>query len=457
MGVKARASQPLAGLWPVVAVSDHGHPPQMGRLRISVGVPQPRRIAGFAWQVVTDCAAMSHREALSLDTAKSPQGPAAHDRPSSAARVRILSFRAALPSISRCNTYEFEDTICAIDDADLVVAAPRRISPTLSRVLQTVSRRSGWNITAKRQLAPLSVDGQYEMTFVAVQSPNQLTHLRTIKGWRESSRLAVCYLEEVWKKWVEDYAGPTSPLQLLKDFDHVFVNCFGSIAPLQALIGRPVHYLPPAVDALRFCPSAERRSIDVYYMGRRSPVTHQALIDLLTAGRLAYLFDSIVGQDVLDVQQHRLLLASMLKNCRYFVVQTAKADRDDHTSGQQEVGFRFFEGAAAGTVMIGSAPEVSTFEMNFDWPDVVVPMPYDYPAIGEMIAELDNQPERLARIRHDNVVNCLRRHDWCHRWVEVLNACGLPLPSGVSTRIQRLTTAAEEVGKLYADAGLTAR
>ena len=63
---------------------------------------------------------------------------------------------------------------------------------------------------------------------------------------------------------------------------------------------------------------------------------------------MSYEFDSIIGREVRDVREHRLLLANTIKNSRYFIVQTAKVDREDHTAGQQEVGFRYFEGAAGG-------------------------------------------------------------------------------------------------------------
>ena len=54
-------------------------------------------------------------------------------------------------------------------------------------------------------------------------------------------------------------------------------------------------------------------------------------------------------------------------------------------------------------------------------------MPFDCPEIGELIADLDQQPERLARIRRDNVVNSLLRHDWYHRWSEILRTIDLPM------------------------------
>lgn len=112
------------------------------------------------------------------------------------------------------------------------------------------------------------------------------------------------------------------------------------------------------------------------------------------------------------------------------------------TEGQQEVGFRFFEGAAAGVVMIGEPPNVASFSENFDWPDAVVRLPLGSTEIGAVIDELEGQPERVARIRRDNVANALRRHDWVYRWNQVLEVVGLEPTAAARNRQARLAALA---------------
>ena len=93
--------------------------------------------------------------------------------------------------------------------------------------------------------------------------------------------------------------------------------------------------------------------------------------------------------------------------------------------GQMEVGYRFFEGAASGAVMIGDSPNNEAFRTYFNWEDSVVPIPFDAENIREILADLDAQPDRLERIRRTNVSNSLLRHDWGYRWQEIIAAAGL--------------------------------
>jgi hypothetical protein len=87
---------------------------------------------------------------------------------------------------------------------------------------------------------------------------------------------------------------------------------------------------------------------------------------------------------------------------------------------QEEIGYRFFEGAAAGTVMLGSPPKTEVFNRYFDWPDAIIPVPFDVPNIGQILQDLNAQSDRLEQIRRNNVINCLRRYDWLYLWQRIL-------------------------------------
>jgi hypothetical protein len=102
------------------------------------------------------------------------------------------------------------------------------------------------------------------------------------------------------------------------------------------------------------------------------------------------------------------------------------------------MGFRFFEGAAAGTVMIGQPPDIPAFRENFDWPDAVIPIAYDEPNIAKILADLDSEPKRLAEIRKNNVIQSLLRHDWVYRWKDILHIAGLKPTPAIAAREKRL-------------------
>ncbi len=238
-------------------------------------------------------------------------------------------------------------------------------------------------------------------------------------------------------------------LKLLSQFDYVLLNCIGSIPKVQKEINRPCSYIPPGVDMFRFCPypNPPVRSVDVYSLGRKSQVTHKALLDLAQKKHFFYIYDTVPCMKTFYPRQHRDLIANIAKRSRYFVANTAKINRQCETHGQIEVGFRFFEGAAAGTVMFGVPPENEAFREYFDWPDAVINVPFDSPNIADILAELDSQPERLEKIRKNNIVQSLLRHDWVYRWKSILKMSGLDPRPALVAREKRLKELANVIKK----------
>ncbi len=277
--------------------------------------------------------------------------------------------------------------------------------------------------------------------------------LNAIDGWRRRCGFAVCYLGEAWEHLLPVYL-----LELLRDFDHVFVGVRGASESIARITGRPCSYLPMGVDTLGFCPFPRRpaRTIDVCGLGRRSVVTHAALLDLAQRTGFFYYYDTIRSNPyrglsaqmtfrVSDHREHRLLLANLLKRSRYFIVNRAWADEPVRTRGRDEIAARFYEGAAAGAVLLGNPPDTEDFRAQFGWPDAVVPIPFDAPNVAEVIAELDADPVRTADIRKANVANALLRHDWAYRLRAVLQAAGLPPTRRMLARESRLAQLAAEV------------
>src|SRR5258705_13338084 len=157
-------------------------------------------------------------------------------------------------------------------------------------------------------------------------------------------------------------------------------------------------------------------------MGRRPPETHKAVLRMADAGEWYYMYDAGTNYSVSSHAEHRRRLADMIKRSRFFLVNPASgADKVERTRGQQELGFRFFEGAAAGAVLIGDAPHNASFNEYFGWQDSVIPLPFDSGDVADVIAELEADPSRLGRISKTNVVNSLRRHDHVYRWGQVLS------------------------------------
>lgn len=346
--------------------------------------------------------------------------------PTGRPRILLFSRRNAARTLPfRCAHFEFEDVIADIDSVELLAPRVDHTTPRY-RYAKMLAYHSPLvlNPGVKRR----SFDGEYDIFLAICGDPSDLLAISTLGNWRERCKTAVCVIDEVWVRQMPAYA---NYLRMLRGFDLVCLYYSQSVGPLNKLIGSRTMYLPPAVDAIRFCPYPDppERVIDIYSMGRRSATTHQALRNFATKKNLFYLYDSTSADQVLDRTQHRELYANTLKRSRYFIVNPGLIDRPEVRGNQIEIGYRYFDGIAAGAINIGERPKNDVFPQLFDWPDSVVDFPYNSTNFEEAIQELESAPEIDARIRRTNVQQALLRHDWMYRWENILDAIQInPLP-----------------------------
>jgi Glycosyl transferases group 1 len=373
-------------------------------------------------------------------------------------RILLVSMREITNLVALCNLYEFEDIISEINTVDML----KLLTPD-DGAMRKIYKLTKY-LTNSKPLAEFLVPGtnpyflnqEYELFFPTFNFPFELFALHSFKNWRQKCNKAVCYIVEFW----ESYFQPSNLyfLEFLKDFDHIFVGTKNSTEAIAKFTGRPCTYLPPGVDTLKFSPYPllPYRSIDVCNLGRRSSVTHQALLEFAQQQQIFYYYDTIKASGmknaskqqtfaVNNAKEHRSLLANLIKRSRYFFANRARVNETELIKTSQEFGSRFFEGAAAGTIMIGEPPMTEEFYKYFDWPDAVIKIPFDAPEIGEIIADLDAQPERLARIRKDNVVNSLLRHDWVYRLETILEAVDVQPSEIMLSRKAELRNVANQI------------
>jgi hypothetical protein len=149
--------------------------------------------------------------------------------------------------------------------------------------------------------------------------------------------------------------------------------------------------------------------------------------------------------EVADFTQHRNLFASFAKRSKYFLVSPGKMNQPNETAGQPEVGYRYFEGAAAGTVMLGQAVDCELFRSAFPWPDAVIEIDTDGSDVLSVIAEMESTPERVRAMSQRNAAESLRHHDWIHRWLEIFRIAGLVPAPGMTARQRRLADLAQTI------------
>lgn len=360
--------------------------------------------------------------------------------------VSALSVRELDRHPSRCYGFEFEDVAVDLLGARLVAPEFTQRPPRIgARKLQRWIRRLTGMVPEHRQLVgPTRISEKQDLFLMMCVGAGDLGILERIRGWRENSAVAVCWIQELYAKGVKDIRHP----ELLDQFDLVVTNCVQTIEPLRRQCRARVEYLPLGVDALAFCPhpNPPARGIDIFWMGRRTAREHQALYAAAEAAGLSYLFATTAPENIPNLGEHRRQLIHRIQCSKLFVVAPSRSNEPEVTGGQEEVGFRYFEGAAAGAVMIGRAADTPTFEECFSWPEAVIPLPSGPAQYPAFLAELLSQPERLAGVRSDGMYHCLTRHDWAFRIEALLQLVGL----GGLGDTQAMTRRKQELHRLAA-------
>jgi len=364
-------------------------------------------------------------------------------------RICMSTLRNLTSRAFRSALYEAEDVLAEIDAVDLIcleAGQGLRIKESWLRwpLYHDLSRKL---IFLNPGLRKVRLSQEYDLFVAVCQDFWDLPYINAIDGWRDRCKTSVCWIDEMWAASI---SGFKYCLHALSRFDHIFVGCRGSVDTLSKAINRSCHWLPPAVDTLRFSPYPKppARNIDVYSVGRRWEGVHRALLQAARRKEIFYVYDTLRGAantETYDNQQHRDLFANLVKRSRYFEVAPSKMDTPQQTRGQVEVGYRYYEGAAAGAVMIGQVPDCDAFGEMFPWQDAVIPIQSDGSDVCEVLARLDSDPGGVSAISRRNAAESLLRHDWMYRWKEMFGLAGVEPFPGMAARERRLKELADLV------------
>jgi hypothetical protein len=169
------------------------------------------------------------------------------------ARVLMPTWRKFMPIAARGLPYEAQDVFASVDDVDLIALEPG----SGFRWKQMWQRRLLWR-DVTRKLAYLNpglkrvrLQKDYDLLVQICTSWWDLFYINAIDGWTDRCRTKICILDELWVGWLPLFK---YWLPALRRFDHLFVAYEGTAKPLSEAVGRPCHFLPSAVDVLRFSP-----------------------------------------------------------------------------------------------------------------------------------------------------------------------------------------------------------
>jgi hypothetical protein len=348
---------------------------------------------------------------------------------------------------------EAEDVLVATNDVDLI-----RLETTgRFRLTESLQRRLLYHDVTRKPaflnpgLRPVRLNKDYDLMILACPLSWDARYVNAIREWKKRCGVSVCWIDELWAHSVPDFK---YWLPLLNEFDHVVLGREGSVGAVSAALGRACHHVGGGVDALRFSPFPDPpdRVIDVYSIGRRCDGIHRRLLKLAGEGKLFYVYDTLQNTGDIETQdhgQHRDLYANVAKRSRFFMVAAAKVNLHSQTHGQVEVPFRYFEGAAAGGVLLGQSLDCDSFREMFNWPDSVIDVEPDGSDVVETLRKLASQPEVLCQISRRNAAEALLRHDWVYRWKQILAIAGFESTPAMEARIARL----QELAALTATGG----
>jgi hypothetical protein len=374
-----------------------------------------------------------------------------------AARICMPTWRNFRKNAYRCGLYEAQDVLVEIDDVDLIGLDITTWGAWLGEYWlrrPLYHDASGKLIFANAGLRKVRLRKDYDLFVAVCATILDLPFINAVARWRDHCKIGVCWLDELW---VSDISHFKYWLPALSQFDYVFIGCRGSVSALSQATNRTCYWLPGGIDALRFSPFPDppARVVDAYSIGRRYEGIHHEMLEAAARGEIFYVHDTHAGggmTEVYDYWQHRELFANMAKRSRYFVVAAAKADVPGETGGQVEIGYRYFEGTAAGAVMIGDLPDCDAYKELFGWPESVIRIQPDGSDTMAVLRELGSDPERMAAISRRNAQEALLRHDWMYRWNEMFRIAGIEPSPHKAAREQRLKNLADP--SVSADPGL---
>src|SRR3974390_559077 len=198
--------------------------------------------------------------------------------------VLVLSMRRLATLVAYCIEYEFEDVISDLMAAD-------RVEPQDMDGLEFSRRGYRYSLlfTGSKGMAraistprgAIKLDRDYELFFPVFNHVHELFALACIPDWRKRCRLPAGDISELWLHQLPHYL-----VEMLAQFDHIFLGVIHPVQEVARIAGRPCTYLPLAADVLKFSPFPDLplRSIDVCNIGRQSQVTHDSLMRMARQG-----------------------------------------------------------------------------------------------------------------------------------------------------------------------------
>ena len=335
-----------------------------------------------------------------------------------------------------------EDFISSVDEVDWYVPEYKSGNVNRQRWSERLSRRFlrvPWNPAYR--MPPIEVE--YDVFYVQCMFVWDLAYIGRIPDWSKKIKKSVIYITELFQTQLDHYPILT---EVLKRFDLVITAYTGTEDALQKRIGVKTVFCTSGVDALKSAPDPAKfhRPVELHSMGRCNKVFFREFQKLVDQYGWTYIYNTFHLSVLHDYRMHRKYLSDILKRTLFFEVNPAKFDEELESKNQHEVGNRYFEGIAAGCVLVGLPNNNPTFKKIFPWDDILIQLPEVAEDIVPFILDLFNQRERLEHISRMNSRGALLYHDFAYRWEFTLKQAGLEPTDTLLRRKEQLSREAEK-------------
>ena len=339
--------------------------------------------------------------------------------------IRIVSERMSTSHQAWWNNYEFEDVCARYLNSQLVAPKSRLIGTRfepVTRRLRDGRYRQDRSLTAEHA----------DILLLVGMGPSSLKMLNAVPKWRERHGLALAFLVDVYP-----LAHHLIDKRIVSQLDTLFVSYDQMVAPIASMFDVNVSWLPQAADVLGSMPLPRTRRLDLSAFGRQPTGLIDALSRTMSrpgSERLAY-WSGSASPYVQHGSRDRAGFWALMRHSSATLCFRFEDTNLNEYRGVSPMTARWFEAAAAGTAILGSAPTSPGLD-SVDFPQTI-PLPIDPNRAVQEIEVLlgDNVLLQNARLNHSLACS---GHDWRHRLAHLLRHHDVPVPTPLSEDLARL-------------------
>lgn len=340
-------------------------------------------------------------------------------------KVLVVSGRDRFHALADACAYDFEDAILDATGGDILTVSGDRSTLALG----------------------------YDLIVTVAVSFNRLFAIE--RGIRKVGPLPdavrrVAYVFGGYSTVAERYSNPlrrhlTGAARSLATLDRIYVGVCDKVDHMASILKVDMDYLPMAANCLkadaRPFENRSDRPIAVTGFGRQHALTVNCIADRLNrscSSEFFYNTNYMEQGRMLDSDRYRSMFWQILRKTR---ISLAFDHLSTHPTSAKlsYIGPRWFESLAAGTVLVGRAPNSDDRFRLLNWKDATIDLPENPYLAPDVIEELLRDEERLREVSKRNLKEMYGGHDWRHRLVTIYEREGFEVDSRMLCSLENLS------------------